>query len=442
MDIQLLQLTPEEVTRALSHGGLRMVRGSLCAGPDLLPEVVARSSLERLSSGEDWFWCAPRVLVDRSLGLAVGSGAFKVAPADGAVEIGYGVCEAHSGKGYGTAAVAGLLDEAFSRRGLRSVLAETSVENEASKRVLEKNGFVRIGSRRDPLDGAVTQWRRDRAEGGSARTLGKPAMNHEAVGRFWNANAEAWTCLSRAGYDTYRDGFNTPAFFEMLPDVSGLRGLDIGCGEGHNTRLLAQHGALVTAIDISEVFIQHAAAVEREDPVGISYRVASAVALPFPDESFDFAVAVMSLMDIPETEQAVAEAHRVLVPGGFFQFSIAHPCFDTPHRRHVRDATGCVVATEVGGYFRGIEGKVEEWIFSAAPEKLTAQFDKFKVPRFPRTLSRWLNLLMDVGFALERLGEPYPSDATVAEHPNLQDAQVIPYFLHVRARKPRPAPDR
>jgi trans-aconitate methyltransferase len=68
-------------------------------------------------------------------------------------------------------------------------------------------------------------------------------MDHEEVGRYWDANAEAWTELVRAGYDHYRDGLNTPAFLEMLPDVEGLAGLDVGCGEGHNTRLVAERGA-------------------------------------------------------------------------------------------------------------------------------------------------------------------------------------------------------
>lgn len=75
-------------------------------------------------------------------------------------------------------------------------------------------------------------------------------MNHTEAGRYWNENAYAWTQLARAGYDTYRDHLNTPAFFAILPDVRGLAGLDIGCGEGHNTRLLAQRGARVTAVDI------------------------------------------------------------------------------------------------------------------------------------------------------------------------------------------------
>jgi hypothetical protein len=59
-------------------------------------------------------------------------------------------------------------------------------------------------------------------------------MNREEVGRLWNTNATTWTRLARAGYNIYRDHLNTPAFPEMLPDVAGLHGLDIGCGEGHN----------------------------------------------------------------------------------------------------------------------------------------------------------------------------------------------------------------
>lgn len=195
-------------------------------------------------------------------------------------------------------------------------------------------------------------------------------MDHEEVGHFWNSNADAWTELARAGYDVYRDHLNSPAFFALLPDVKGLSGLDIGCGEGYNTRLLAKRGARVTAVDIADVFIAHAKHAEANEPLGIDYRVASAVALPFADESFDFATGFMSLMDVPEKNRALAEAWRVLKPGGFLQFSISHPCFDTPHRRNLRDANGRTYAIEVGDYFRGRDGEIEEWLFTAAPPRV------------------------------------------------------------------------
>jgi len=219
-------------------------------------------------------------------------------------------------------------------------------------------------------------------------------MNHEEAGKYWNDNAEVWTRLARRGYDVYRDYLNTPAFFELLPDVRGLSGLDIGCGEGHNTRLLAEKGASVTAIDISNVFVQYATQEEERAPRHIDYRVASAVELPFGDSTFDFAVAFMSLMDIPEADRVLAEAYRILKPGGFFQFSIEHPCFATPHRRNLRNPQGRTYAVEVGGYFRRLQGEIAEWIFGAAPPDVRDGLRRFKTPRFTRPISQWLNLLV------------------------------------------------
>src|SRR5262245_65528024 len=86
----------------------------------------------------------------------------------------------------------------------------------------------------------------------------------------------------------------------------------------------------------------------------------------------------MSLMDIPETDRVLAEAHRVLKPGGFLQFSITHPCFDTPHRRNLRDENGLTYAIEVGGYFRNLEGAVTEWLFGAAPPEVKQGLVKFR----------------------------------------------------------------
>ncbi len=260
-------------------------------------------------------------------------------------------------------------------------------------------------------------------------------MKHTEVKRYWDGNADAWTKLSRAGYDTYRDHLNTPAFLAMLPEVRGLAGLEIGCGEGGNTRLLAGRGARMTALDISEIFIRHAGRSPTTGPSKVDYMAASAVELPFANSAFDFATGFMSFMDIPETERVLAEAYRVLKPGAFLQFSITHPCFD--NKRNLRDETGHIYAVEVSDYFRNRNGEVAEWIFSAAPLEAREGIPNFKIPVFTRTISQWLNLLIGRGFVLEQVDEPHPSDQTVREHPNLQDAQVAAYFLIIRARKPK-----
>src|SRR5262249_11995738 len=161
---------------------------------------------------------------------------------------------------------------------------------------------------------------------------------------------------------------------------------------------------------------------EEAEPRGIDYFVASAVELPFADGSFDFATSFMAFMDIPETERALREAFRILKPGGFFQFSITHPCFDTPHRRNLRDASGTTYAIEVGDYFHDLNGEVSEWIFSAAPSDVIESLPKFRTPRFTRTLGQWLNLLIETGFWLERVGEPRATDETILACPKLQDA--------------------
>ncbi|HOV31598.1 MAG TPA: methyltransferase domain-containing protein, partial [Anaerolineaceae bacterium] len=150
-------------------------------------------------------------------------------------------------------------------------------------------------------------------------------MEAEEVRKHWNRNAEAWTQLSRAGYDTYRNYLNTPAFFELLPEVDGLKGLDLGCGEGYNTRLLAEQGAKVIGLDISSVFVRHAKTFQSLSCHIPEYLIGNAQELPFADACFDFITGFMSFMDIPDTAALLGEVWRALKPGGFLQFSISHP---------------------------------------------------------------------------------------------------------------------
>jgi hypothetical protein len=60
----------------------------------------------------------------------------------------------------------------------------------------------------------------------------------------------------------------------------------------------------------------------------------------------------------------------------------------------------------------------------------------FKTPMFRRTMSQWLNLLVESGFRLEFVSGPCPTDEVIRACPPMQGAQVVPFFLHIRARRP------
>jgi ubiquinone/menaquinone biosynthesis C-methylase UbiE len=258
-------------------------------------------------------------------------------------------------------------------------------------------------------------------------------MDDDAIRRCWEKNARAWTLLTRAGYDICRDHQTGPAFFEMLPDVRGLAGLDIGCGEGHNTRQLARRGARVTALDLAAELVR--AARDHEQGGGIRYLIASALRLPFSAASFDFITGFMSFMDAGPPEQFLPEVVRVLKPGGFLQFSILHPCFSPMHRRVVRDERGTPVAIEVARYFDRVNGEIERWIFNAAPAEAKARFDTFETPRFHRTVADWLNTIVGAGLYVEHCVEPTATLEAVAALPGLADTRIAPNFFILRCRR-------
>lgn len=105
---------------------------------------------------------------------------------------------------------------------------------------------------------------------------------------------------------------------------NGRRVLDLGCGSGVLSCLLAKHGAEVTAVDITE---QGTRLARRNAALrGLPIRVVrtDAEAMGLADESFDFVLSWGVLHHSESTERALAEVRRVLRPGGRGMMMVYH----------------------------------------------------------------------------------------------------------------------
>ncbi len=265
------------------------------------------------------------------------------------------------------------------------------------------------------------------------RYMNLSEIPEQEVAKYWDDNANLWADHVRQGWDAYREHFNNPAFFAFIGDLRGKTVLDAGCGEGYNTRLLARSGARMTGVDISQRMIELARQEEQREPLGIRYEIASFSDLSlFDDASFDVVVSSMALMDGPDFEGAIKEIFRVLRPDGGLMFSVTHPCFLTGGYGWIPDDDNAMVIT-VSDYFAR-QPWVEHWRFSKGP--IPEETEPFAVPNFPRTLSDYLNALIQAGFVLKRIEEPRPSQEMCEEHPWLQRwRDHAAMFLYVRAVK-------
>ena len=95
--------------------------------------------------------------------------------------------------------------------------------------------------------------------------------------------------------------------------------LDVGCGTGFLLELLSsQKAAQYTGLDLSPEMIKMA---EKKTIPGTEFTVGSAEALPFADGSFDVVTCSQSFHHYPHPKKAMAEAWRVLKPGGLYILS-------------------------------------------------------------------------------------------------------------------------
>jgi ubiquinone/menaquinone biosynthesis C-methylase UbiE len=124
---------------------------------------------------------------------------------------------------------------------------------------------------------------------------------------------------------------------EWINPSRNERILDIGCGDGFHDRQMAARGANVVGIDISA---QRLAKARRKNEVhGVQFAQMNAAQLDFPDGSFDKVVSFCVIEHFDDDAKVLAEAARVLVPGGRLILSadsLSNPEITSTEREHHR----------------------------------------------------------------------------------------------------------
>lgn len=196
------------------------------------------------------------------------------------------------------------------------------------------------------------------------------------------------------------DALQDPVLERLLPDLHRLRVLSLACGPGRDARMLADLGASVVGVDVSENLLTYAREFERSVPRKIDYLLGDAQELvALTDASFDGVVCNMALMDIPDLTATARSVRRVLRPGGFFIASVVHPCFGP----HVEAIDGYLI----DGRYRKVGGP--DWLPPHA---------------FHRSLSTYLNTFSAAGLMITEVAEP-------ADDP---DGRRIPNLLYLSCR--------
>lgn len=206
----------------------------------------------------------------------------------------------------------------------------------------------------------------------------------------------------------------------LLPDLRGLHVLDVGCGFGDFARLASGQGAAsVVGIDVSSRMLEEARA-RTQDPK-ISYLLTPIEECSLSQNAFDLVVSSLALHYVQDYAAAIKKIHDALKPGGRFFFSVEHPiCTAYPE--------GWVVDEDGWRHW-----PVDRYSDESA--RSTRWFVE-GVIKYHRTVSTYVNTLLQTGFQLVHLGEPTPTADSLSRRPELQDQCRRPPFLLLAAVKP------
>jgi len=230
----------------------------------------------------------------------------------------------------------------------------------------------------------------------------------DVAGRQYDAMAGEYAADNEDGaYNAY---YERPATIALLGDVAGLDVLEVGCGAGPLTAYLVEHGAAVTATDVSAEMVR-LARIRVGDRA--TFHVTS-IEKPMPfarDHSYDLVVGSLVMHYVRDWEPVLREFRRVLRPGGAVVFSTHHPTMDWE--------------LSPGDYFSTTQ-ITETWKKGSG---------EFEVTFWRRPLTEMTRAIAAAGFVIEQLVEPQPAPELGERSPrDYANLSTKPQFLFFRLR--------
>lgn len=208
---------------------------------------------------------------------------------------------------------------------------------------------------------------------------------------------------------------------KVLPDFTNKKVLDLGCGFGWHCIYAIEHGAkFVTGIDISEKMLEEAR--KKNASSSIEYKRIAIEDFEFQPNSYNIVISSLTFHYLESFIDICQKINTCLTTGGSFVFSVEHPIY---------------TAHGIQDWFYDQEGTRIHWpvdhYFSEGKRKAT--FLGEEVIKYHKTLTTYINSLLQTGFEICELIEPQPETTMLNSIPEMKDELRRPMMLIISARK-------
>lgn len=232
-------------------------------------------------------------------------------------------------------------------------------------------------------------------------------------------------------YEGYRalrqnkEGFNEqleqPAIISLLPPLNNLMILDVGCGFGDFARYAIEHGAFkVIGIDPSEKMIAEAKKLTNNS--NIHFQQCAIEKYETVLNTFDLVISSLAFHYVDNLNEIIIKIFSWIKPGGYLIFSVEHP---------IRTAS-----LEYPEIMTDTDGVPFHPVYNYRDEILLHQYWFVEnVQKYHRTVSTYINTVIECGFKIEKILEPMPSDKIIRSNINFAAHKIRPPILVLKARK-------